>query len=128
MIKNRDLYNQLLQHFDKKEYSIIIGARQVGKTTLIQQMYSELKKSFSEVYFISFENHKILQEINNDYENLFHYARLPNNPLLSPNKQRIIIFIDEIQYAENPSNFLKYLFDTYQEKLMRLNFLTANFV
>ena len=51
MIKNRDLYNQLLQHLDKKEYSIIIGARQVCKTTLIQQMYSELKKSFSDVYF-----------------------------------------------------------------------------
>ena len=51
MIKNRDLYNQLLQHLDKKEYSIIIGARQVCKTTLIQQMYSELKKSFSDSKF-----------------------------------------------------------------------------
>ena len=117
MIKNRDLYNQLLQHLDKKEYSIIIGARQVGKTTLIQQMYSELKKSFSDVYFISLENYKILHEINLDYENLFRYARHPNNPLLSQNKQRVIIFIDEIQYAENPSNFLKYLFDTYQKNL-----------
>lgn len=117
MIKDRDLYSQLLKHLDKKEYSIIIGARQVGKTTLVQKLYSELKKSFTDVYYISLENSKILQEINLDYENLFHYARHPENPLLSKNRQRIIVFIDEIQYAENPSNFLKYLFDTYQENL-----------
>jgi len=117
MIKDRDLFQQLRQHLDKKEYSIIIGARQVGKTTLILQLYAELKKSFSDVYYISLENSKILQEINRDYENLFHYARHPENPLLSQNRQRIIVFIDEIQYAENPSNFLKYLFDTYQQNL-----------
>jgi len=117
MIKDRDSYNQLLQHLDKKEYSIIIGARQVGKTTLIQQLYAEIKKSLSDVYYISLENSKILHEINLDPENLFHYARHPENPLLSQNQQRIIVFIDEIQYAENPSNFLKYLFDTYQQNL-----------
>jgi len=117
MIKDRDLYNQLYQHLDKKEYSIIIGARQVGKTTLVQKLYSELKKSFSDVYYISLENSKILQEINLDYENLFHYARHPENPLVSQNRQRVVVFIDEIQYIENPSNFLKYLFDTYQENL-----------
>ncbi len=117
MIKDRDLYSQLLQHFDKKEYSIIIGARQVGKTTLIQKLYLELKKSSPDVFYISLENFKILNEINLDPENLFHYARHPENPLLSTNRQRIIIFIDEIQYLKNPSNFLKYLFDTYQENL-----------
>lgn len=117
MIKDRDLYHQVIEHLDKKEYSIIIGARQVGKTTLIQKLYSELKKSFADVYYISLENSKILHDINLDPENLFHYARHPDNPLLSKNRQRIIVFIDEIQYAENPSNFLKYLFDTYQENL-----------
>jgi uncharacterized protein len=117
MIKSRDLYPQLMEHLPKKEYTIIIGARQVGKTTLVQRMYSELKSSFADVYFISFENRKILGEINLDYDNLFHYAKAPSNPLISKNKQRVIIFIDEIQYADNPSNFLKYLFDTYQENL-----------
>jgi len=117
MIKNRDLYGQLRQHLNKKEYSIIIGARQVGKTTLLQQLYSELKQSLADVYYISLENPKILQEINADYENLFHYARHPEHYLLSQNKHRIIVLIDEIQYLENPSNFLKYLFDTYQENL-----------
>jgi predicted AAA+ superfamily ATPase len=117
MIKDRDLYHQVIQHLDKKEYSIIIGARQVGKTTLIQQLYTELKKSYSDVYYISLENSKILHEINVDPENLFHYARHPENPLLSQHQRRIIVFIDEIQYAENPSNFLKYLFDTYQQNL-----------
>ncbi len=117
MIKERELYKSLLSHLDKKEYSIIIGARQVGKTTIIQKMFSELKKSFPDVFYLSLENYKILEEINHDYENLFRYATRPANPLLSEKKSRVIIFIDEIQYAKEPSNFLKYLFDTYQENL-----------
>ncbi len=117
MIKEREIYNELLKHLNKKECSIIIGARQVGKTTLIRKMYSELKQSNTEVYFISFEDYKILQDINQDFDNLFYYAKHPGNPLLSKKKERIIVFIDEIQYANNPSNFLKYLFDTYQDNL-----------
>ena len=31
--------------------------------------------------------------------------------------ERTILLIDEIQYAKNPSNFLKYLFDTYDRNL-----------
>jgi len=116
MIKQRDLYEKLIGHIDKKEYSIIIGARQAGKTTLLQQMYRDLK-STHEVYFVSLENFSILNDINSDYENIFKYARRPENPLLSEKKTRVILFIDEIQYIRDPSNFIKYLFDTYQENL-----------
>ena len=114
MIKDRDLYPTVRQHVEKKEYSIITGARQVGKTTLVQKLFSELKQTVSDVFYVSFENAKILHEVNLDVENLFRYARHPANPLLTGKKQRVIVIIDEIQYANDPSHFLKYLFDTYK--------------
>jgi len=46
MYKNRNLFKQLLEHVNRKEYSIIIGARQVGKTTLLQQLFKDLKKKY----------------------------------------------------------------------------------
>ena len=117
MMKDRDLYPKVRQHVEKKEYSIITGARQVGKTTLVQKLFSELKQSGADVFYVSFENAKILHEINLDIENLFRYAKRPENPLLTGKRQRVIVIIDEIQYVNDPSNFLKYLFDTYQDNL-----------
>ena len=116
MTKKRDLYEKLIKHLDKKECTILTGARQVGKTTLLQKMYRDLKADH-DVYFISLENFSILNDLNSDFENIFKYARRPANPLLSEKGDRIIIFVDEIQYINNPSNFLKYLFDTYQNNL-----------
>ena len=117
MIKDRDLYSAIKQHFSKKEYSIIIGARQVGKTTLIQKLYSELKNNIPELFYITFEDKKILDDINSNFENLFHYVKRPANPLFQNRKDRVVLFIDEIQYADDPSNLLKYFYDTYQENL-----------
>ena len=117
MFKERQIYNDLKKHLNKAEYSIIIGPRQVGKTTIIQQLYSELTQISPNVYFISLENYSILNDINADNENLFHYAKRPVNPLLKKNEEKIIVFIDEIQYLNNPSNFLKYLYDTYNKNL-----------
>jgi len=121
MLKNRDLYTQINKHLDKKEYTIITGARQTGKTTLIQIIYKELMAKQLPAFYISFENPLVLQQVNQHPENIFQFAKKPCNPLIdkiiaSP-EERIVIFIDEVQYVNNPSNFLKYLYDTYQENL-----------
>lgn len=41
----------------------------------------------------------------------FQYFRSP------PKGERATVFIDEIQYLDNPSNFLKLLFDEYRNRL-----------
>ncbi len=117
MIKDRQLYSDIREHFKKKEYSIIIGARQVGKTTLIQKFYSELKTKTPDIFYITFEDKSILSDINENIENLFRYISRPAKPLFQNQRKRVVLFIDEIQYAEDPSNLLKYLYDTYQENL-----------
>lgn len=115
--KERNLHQVILSHIKKPEYTIIIGARQVGKTTLVKKIHSELKKELKHTFFLSLEDKNILTNVNRDPENIFQYARRPPNPLISSSNERTILFIDEIQYAEDPSHLLKYLYDTYQDKL-----------
>ena len=81
-IKDRDLYPEVRQHVEKKEYSIITGARQVGKTTLAQKLFSELKQTVPDVFYISFENAKTLHEVNLDAEK-FAVANLAEEDLLA---------------------------------------------
>lgn len=111
MYKNREIYANLKKHLSAKAYTIIIGARQTGKTTLLKKLQEETLNTTNKSYFISFENFEILNQINIHPENVFQYIKKPEL------EEKVFLFIDEIQYAKNPSNFLKYLYDTYNENL-----------
>ncbi len=108
--KYRKLYKQLLEHLPRKEFAIITGARQTGKTTLIEQLKEEFDKRNLENYLLSVEDPVLLKALNNHPENIFQFIPQPEN-------KHIILFVDEIQYLEDPSNFLKLLFDKYHGKL-----------
>lgn len=113
MYYKRIIYNSIRKHLDKKEHTIIVGARQVGKTTLLKKLYKEIAGK-KQAYYLTFENPEILSAINQHPENIFRYARKPES---EQPENRVFIFIDEVQYAANPSNLLKYLFDTCENRL-----------
>lgn len=118
MFIERNLNSKIKKHLDKKEYTIITGARQTGKTSIISELFKVLKTKSNRVFFLTFENAEILRSINENPENIFKYALRPADPLTrDAASERVILFIDEVQYADNPSNFLKYLYDKYQENL-----------
>lgn len=108
--KYRNLFAQLLEHLPRKEFAIITGTRQTGKTTLIGQLKEEFDNRDLESYLLSVEDPVLLRALNNHPENIFQFIPQPDN-------KHLILFIDEIQYLEDPSNFLKLLFDKYHGKL-----------
>ena len=105
---------KIIKHLDDKRYSILIGARQVGKTTVVKQVKDYLLSKNEMAVFITFEDPEILKAINDHPENIFKYAV---HPASLEKKQRLYLLIDEVQYAANPTNFLKYLYDTYEDKV-----------
>ncbi len=118
MYITREIDVKIENHLDKKEYTILTGARQTGKTTLITKLFKELKTSEKNVYYLTLENADVLRDINESPENIFKYALRPPAPLVqTPKSKRVIVFIDEIQYANNPSHILKYLYDKYLDNL-----------
>jgi len=106
----RKLFHIVKEHLNRKEFSIIVGARQVGKTTILRQIEKFLQKSGESVYFISLEDFDVLQELNKHPENIFKFVSKQKS-------SRMYVLIDEIQYLDKPSNFLKLLYDKYADEL-----------
>jgi predicted AAA+ superfamily ATPase len=100
----------IAEHLSKKEFTILIGARQIGKSTLLKQLYEDLNQKGETVYFLNLDRKEILDELNESPENLFKICPLQQ-------EKKIIVFIDEIQYLDDATNFIKLLFDEYSNKL-----------
>lgn len=91
--------------------ALITGPRQTGKTTLLFRIYSKLKKEGKLCYFFSLEDPLLLSKLGDHPDNLVQLLDC------SAESKKIYVFIDEIQYLENPSNFLKFNYDKYKGKI-----------
>jgi predicted AAA+ superfamily ATPase len=100
----------IAKHLSKKEFTILIGARQIGKSTLLKQLYEDLNQKDETVYFLNLDRKEILEELNESPENLFKICPLQQD-------KKIIVFIDEIQYLKDATTFIKLLFDEYSDRL-----------
>lgn len=100
-------------YLDSPEILFFIGARQAGKTTILKQLKSLLEKENKSVHFLNLEELEYLDLLNKSPKNIFKIFTIDLN-------KKNFIFIDEIQYLKNPSNFLKYLYDEYQGKIKLL--------
>ena len=102
----RHLLSEALAWLDDPDILVIIGSRQVGKTTLLFQMIEHL-----------LANNVTPQDIfyfNLDEVSLLEFFKAPAEFLnfIELNQQgRAYVFIDEVQRLENPGLFLKYVFD-----------------
>ncbi len=106
----RKLFETLKLHLDKKEFTILTGARQTGKTTLLRQLEDYCKTTLKiPCVFLNLENKMILSELNNSPLNLLNFL-----PVVG---KKCIVFIDEIQYLNDPSNFLKLIYDEHAERI-----------
>ena len=105
----RNLFIKLKAHLKKKEFTILTGARQSGKSTLLKQLQAASSAESIPCVFLNLENKTILAALDADPLNVFTY--LPSTT------KRAIVFIDEVQYLQDPSNFLKLLYDDHVEKI-----------
>jgi len=111
MIYKREILTDILAQANNKEIILLTGARQTGKTTLLHQVEDEIKKK-RPVFFLNLENLDFVKLLNESPENLFRIF-----PLDKKSKTRQCVFIDEVQYLHNPTNFLKYIFDEYSNQI-----------
>ncbi len=107
----RKILSQLQKELTKDNILVLAGARQVGKTVLLHLLYKSLKNE-AKIYF-DLEDFKIQKELNNiNFDDFVDYLKEKHNLKW---KKRVYVFIDEIQYLDSPSSFLKYIFDHYKE-------------
>jgi len=107
MYLEREITKDFLGNLANDLILILLGARQVGKTTFLRHTYQQVD---GRKYFVNLENPEYLSLLNEHPENVF---KITNSTPSESQK----IFLDEIQYLDNPSNFLKYIYDEYKGKV-----------
>jgi len=110
MIFPRDITLKIQKHLSTDEVILLIGARQAGKTTILHQIEDIIKRKGQRCYFLNLEDPDYLSLLNQSPKNLFKIFPFELN-------SRQFLLIDEIQYLDDPSNFLKYFYDEYKGKL-----------
>ena len=100
----RKVEHLLKKQLSKKEITILIGARQVGKTTVIKKIISELRGKGNKVVFFNLDFESDARYFESQ-ELLLKKIRLELGD--SPG----YVFVDEIQRKENAGRFLKGIYD-----------------
>src|SRR3990167_358402 len=106
-IYKRTLVDEVLKYLGSKETIIIYGARQVGKTHLLKYLIQNHIKE--NVFYFDLELKELLDLCNKGVEEVYTYLLQKN----ADEEKTIYLIIDEIQYLENPTNFIKIFHDHY---------------
>jgi predicted AAA+ superfamily ATPase len=112
-MKRRLLYFEIEKYLEHKNALVITGMRQVGKTTLMRQIFDELGDKPKLWY--DFENpldQKLFED--EDYNTI--YRRLAETANIQ--KGRLYLFLDEIQNFPEITKIIKYLIEHYGVKFV----------
>lgn len=104
----RNILSKIHIFLETNDILLFYGARQVGKTSLMKIIQSEYITRKS--YFFDLENPDYLNLLNKNPDLFIEYLKSYHTWQES---EKIVVFIDEIQYLENPTNFLKYIYDNH---------------
>jgi hypothetical protein len=107
MVIPRELKERVVPWLTRDEIILIIGSRQVGKTTLLKLILEEI--SAKQKAYFDLEDLGMLDICNTGPENFVNYLRISGYDI----GKKIVVALDEIQYLKNPSNFLKMIHDHY---------------
>src|SRR3989344_896806 len=102
-MKKRIIYDKILAQRDTKKASIIIGPRQVGKTTILKELYQNLGGLFFDV------------DVFTDYDRVSTYekllATLKVNGYRENQGNTFFVFLDEFQRYSDLSRVIKSVYD-----------------
>jgi len=105
----RKIFEALHHHLKKDEATLLIGARQTGKSTLLRQLESACGEEKIPSVYINLENKNLLAELDANPLNLLSFSSNPS--------EKTIFFLDEIQYLSDPTHFIKLLYDEHRTQV-----------
>lgn len=109
-IYKRTVFEQIKKYFNDDLVIVLHGARQVGKTYILLYIQQYLKKQNKKVFYFDLEYPDVLAEINRGVENFIQMIKAKGYK----ENETIHVLVDEIQYLDNPSSFIKIIADHYK--------------
>ena len=97
----RNCFDKLLGEISVPQISILLGARQVGKSTLMRQLQSKAKRSGYKTAFYDLEQSSDLNRLAGTEQDVIN--EITNGAQ--------VVFIDEFHYIKNASKIFKAIYD-----------------
>jgi len=106
----RPIVGKIKEQIDKGNIVILIGARQVGKTSILKLLIEEIRRTriASGIFYFDLEKEELL-EIFQSYHTLIDWLKLQGADLRKEN----YLFIDEFHYIPNPTKIFKIIHDDF---------------
>ena len=98
----RNIFNKLEREIKEPEISILLGARQVGKSTLLRQIEKVAQRRGLKTRYYDLELSSDLEQLSGKPKDVFE-------ELISGAQ---VVFIDEFHYLENASKIFKAVYDS----------------
>ncbi len=112
MIYKRKIIDKILEYIDLEEIIVLHGARQVGKSHILFWLENYLKDKKETTYFIDLEDSRFKNLLDKGVDEFINH--LKEEGLYKKEGEKNFVFIDEIQYLNNPSEFLKLCVDYHK--------------
>jgi len=104
----RDLEIELEKYLNAPEMLAVLGPRQCGKTTMLENMLAKQKSLGKKINQITFDDVKLKQMFEKDTDSFIELHV----------KGFDIIFIDEVHYSKQSGKVLKYIYDKTKAKII----------
>jgi len=113
-IYKRDIINEIGHYLHTDEIIVLHGARQVGKTSIMLYLQEQLKREGFTTFFIDLEDSRLVRMLDGGIDEFLKHLK-EEGILKDGEQKKAIVFIDEIQYLANPSEFFKLAADHHKD-------------
>lgn len=109
-VYKRKIFDRLVPYIGAETIIVLHGARQVGKSHILFYLRDYLILKRKKIFYYDLEYSDILEDFNKGVD--VFLADLQGKGYQQ--KEEVYVLIDEIQYLDNPSSFLKIIADHYK--------------
>lgn len=110
----RAIFDKIANFLFTDDIIVIHGARQVGKTSLLYFIDRYLQGNKKKTHYIDLEDSRFVRILNEGVDEFIKYLKGEGFAQTLKSKEKIFVFIDEIQYLKNPTSFLKLIADHHK--------------
>ena len=109
----RLLMDEVKKYLHTDEIVVLHGARQVGKTTCLMYLQEHLRKNGFQTIYLDLEDSRFVKMIDQGVDEFLLYLSEQGHDLkeYKHNGKKLYVMVDEIQYLQNPSSFMKQIVD-----------------
>ncbi len=100
------IFKNIEKYLNKREIIILLGARQVGKTSIMKYFFEKEKR---QKLWLNLDKNSDCEKFVS-VENILNYLKIENFDL----KKEIILFVDEFQYCKKSETIFKNIYDEFE--------------